>query len=275
MAQRDMAKTITTGEGVALDVVMAGPGLRVLSGLIDLVLSAVVLIVVAVSWFERLIRGIEASDQVFFLLILIVVMFAGPVLIETATGGKSIGRYIVGTRVVRADMRREHMSQAAIRALLALVEIWGTFGAIAMISVFVDGKNRRIGDLAAGTIVINDRVKFHAIENATGRVNQVLNMSEGNAPARPFWIQQADLRRLPPDLSSAARSFMIRRGYFDPASRERLGAELAGELRNYVFPLPPPEVSNEAFIEAVLVERARREAERMRNNQRLARSVLR
>ncbi|MDO5034811.1 MAG: RDD family protein [Actinomycetaceae bacterium] len=268
------ATTITTGEGVALDIVQAGVGLRIAAKLIDMSLSMVLIIAVIVAQMQATEEESLASTRALYLVVVIFAVFAGTVLIETATAGKSLGRYIVGTRVVRTDMQRVGIHQAAMRALLGLVEIWGTSGALAVIVAMIDPKSRRLGDLAAGTMVVKERVGTRAIDLAGNRAAMLVG-GEGVPPTTPAWIRDADLRQLPADVTRAARSFLLRRPEFTPESRASLGAELAADLRKYVFPAPPPHVNDEEFIEAVLAERTRREAIRMRRNQRVARSLLR
>ncbi|MDK8351981.1 RDD family protein [Gleimia europaea] len=267
------AMTVTTGEGVALDVVPAGIGLRMLSALIDVGLSVAVLIWVAVAQFKYLFSDTSAAQEALFILLVVFAVFVAPVLIETTTGGKSLGRFVVGTRVVRSDLRRVGMQQAAIRAMVGLVEIWATMGGLAAAAALIDPKNRRLGDLAAGTVVIKERVGTRTVETASKRADAIVHAHQ--APATPSWIQSADLRRLPPELARNARSLLMRSAQFDEQARARLLTGIACELREYVFPGPPPGVGDEDFIAAVLAERTRREAVRLERNRRLASSFLR
>ncbi|EPD31418.1 RDD family protein [Gleimia europaea] len=267
------AMTVTTGEGVALDVVPAGIGLRMLSALIDVGLSVIVLIWVAVAQFEMMFSDTSAAQEALFVLLIVFAVFLGPMLIETATNGKSVGRFVVGTRVVRSDLRRVGMQHAAIRAMIGLVEIWVTLGGLAAATALIDPKNRRLGDLAAGTVVIKERVGARAVEAASKRADAIVRAHE--LPATPSWIQSADLRRLPPELARNARSLLMRGEQFEQQSHARLLTGIAGELREYVFPGPPPGVGDEEFIAAVLAERTRRETARLERNRKLASSFLR
>src|SRR5690606_3526268 len=125
---------VLTGEAVALDVQPLGFFLRVLGAFIDAVIS--ILLLIGGIWLLGSLAlagalstaGLQISVIVLVVLILVVV----PTVVETTTRGRSIGRLAVGGRIVRNDGGAAGFRQAFIRALAGVLEIYFTFGAIAM-----------------------------------------------------------------------------------------------------------------------------------------------
>ena len=83
-------------------------------------------------------------------------------------------------------MRFRH---AFVRGLLGVVEIWLTFGTVALIASLASAKGRRIGDYLAGTVVVHERVPVRAAPVAA------------MPPQLVGWAQQLDLSRVPDDLA--------------------------------------------------------------------------
>lgn len=77
-------------------------------------------------------------------------------LVETAWNGRTIGKKIVGIRVVRLDGTRASLGSFLIRWIFRFIEISGTGGVIAILTILINGKGQRLGDIAAGTTVIHE-----------------------------------------------------------------------------------------------------------------------
>ena len=80
-----------------------------------------------------------------------------PIIFETTTRGRSLGKMALGLRVVSDDGGPERFRQALFRALAGFVEIWMFAGGPAVICSLVSPKGKRIGDVFAGTMVISER----------------------------------------------------------------------------------------------------------------------
>jgi hypothetical protein len=157
----------------------------------------------------------------------------------------------MGLRVVREDGGPERFRHAFVRGLLGVVEIWLTFGTVALIASLASAKGRRIGDYLAGTVVVHERVPVRAAPIAA------------MPPQLVGWAQQLDLSRVPDDLALAARQFLARAPELSPQVREEMGTSLARALAAVTAPPPPPGVPAWAFLSAVLAERRRREMLRL------------
>ena len=75
--------------------------------------------------------------------------------------GRTVGKMIVKTRVVRVDGAPVHWSNYLVKWMLRLVDLW-FFPAVGLLSVIFSAKNQSVGDAAAGTVVIStkQRVKI-------------------------------------------------------------------------------------------------------------------
>lgn len=167
-------------------------------------------------------------------------------LVETLTRGKSLGRFIVGTRIVRDDGGPITLRHAFVRTLIGLGELWMTMGAGAIIAAWTNRRGKRIGDIFAGT---------YAVSEASGVTRRPLLL----APELADWAGDANVGELDGVTTVAARRFLQSATKMDPIHRQRTAQALATALVNRVYPPPPPGTDPERFIAAVLV--LRRDAE--------------
>lgn len=248
---------LITGDAVLLDLRTASFATRMLSAVIDGVLQLAILVggTIAMVW---LAARAELDDGlvVAAVLVMSVLAYVGyPVLCELLLRGRSVGRLVMGTRVVRDDGGPVHVRQSLIRAVMAMLEIWSTSGAIALTCSVIDRRSRRVGDLLAGTMVIQERMR----DRAPLRVEVPTTLQD--------WVLGADVGRLPVTLMQDARSFLPRAATINPESRRQLSRDLLRRTLPHVAPAPPPGTDPEAFLTAVLAERSRRDEQRLRRNQ--------
>lgn len=248
---------LITGDAVLLDLRPASFAVRMLSAVIDGVLQLLVLVggTVALVW-----AGVRAGlDDGFIaagILSMSVLAYVGyPVLCELLLHGRSVGRLAMGTRVVRDDGGPVHVRQSLIRAVMAMLEIWSTSGAIALTCAVIDHRSRRVGDLLAGTMVIQERMR--------SLTPQRLQVPESLRD----WAVGADVGRLPLPLSQDIRSFLPRAESINPESRRQLSRDLLRRTLPHVAPAPPPGTDPEEFLAAVISERSRRDEVRLRRGQ--------
>ena len=250
-------EALITGDAVLLDLRAASFAVRMVSAAIDGALQMAILIggVVALAWTAAradLDEGLIAAA----VLMMSVTAYVGyPVLSELLLRGRSVGRLVMGTRVVRDDGGPAHLRQSLIRAVMAMLEIWSTAGTFALTSSVIDRRSRRVGDLLAGTMVIQERMRT----------------IEPRRPAVPTELQQwagaADVGRLPITLMADIRSFLPRAEQTNPDSRRQLSRDLVQRTLPHVAPAPPPGTDPEAFLAAVIAERSRRDEQRLRITQ--------
>ena len=246
---------LVTGEAVALDLPPASVAARVASGILDV---ATTVSVGVVTLFLALLAGSHADEalaRVAVVLWLMFVFLAFPTTVETLTRGKSVGKLVLGLRVVRDDGGTVTAQQSFVRALIGIVEIYALSGGPAFFSCLVSSRGKRIGDYAAGTYVVRDRVRLR------------LQPPPPMPPALAAWAGSADLRALPVGLALAVRQYLGRLPTLDPATRQRLGEMLADRVAPYVAPLPPPGTAPWDFLAAAAAERRERDLARLRRDE--------
>ena len=248
---------LITGDAVLLDLRTASFATRMLSAVIDGVLQLAILVggSIAMAWLAAR-AELDDGMVVAAVLVMSVLAYVGyPVLCELLLRGRSVGRLAMGTRVVRDDGGPVHVRKSLIRAVMAMLEIWSTSGAIALTCSVIDRRSRRVGDLLAGTMVIQERMR----DRTPLRVEVPASLQD--------WVQGADVGRLPVTLMQDVRSFLPRASTINPESRRQLSRDLLRRTLPHVAPAPPPGTDPESFLTAVLAERSRRDEQRLRRNQ--------
>ncbi|MGD8148530.1 RDD family protein [Ornithinimicrobium sp. Y1694] len=264
MATRGIFETqrFVTGEAVEIELPAASLPLRMVSGLIDLVVMVLgVLLIVWVAPVGILVQD-EALAQAFVIVIMAMVMAIVPITLETVLHGRTVGKLIMGLRTVRDDTGPIGFRHAVIRALVGSVELWMTAGGVALIAAATNERAKRLGDFAAGTYVVVDRSRLH------------LPPAPTMPPELDQWARQADIGVLPDALAVACRQFLARAGTLVPDSRARTGHELCVAVLHYIAPAPPQWAGAEQILAAVLTERRRRDEQRLDRAQALRDRVL-
>jgi uncharacterized RDD family membrane protein YckC len=243
---------LVTGEGVALDLPAAGLGVRLVSGLLDVVATVVLALVVFFVLAVASIRTDEALLEAAFVLGLMVVFLVFPATFETLTRGRTLGKLAMGLRTVRDDGGPISAQHALVRALIGFVEIYATSGVPAFFSMMVSRRGKRLGDFAAGTYVVRDRVPLR------------LPLPPPMPPQLAGWAKRADIASLPTGLALAVRQFLGRLPSIDPVTRDRVGTALLTDVMEHVAPPPPAGAPPELVLAAVIAERRQRDLARLR-----------
>jgi uncharacterized RDD family membrane protein YckC len=242
---------LVTGEAVALDLPAAGLGSRMASGLIDVSATIVLLIAMIFLLVTATLQTDAALAAVAWIGTLVIVFIAVPTAVETLTRGKSLGKLAVGLRTVRDDAGPITFQHALVRSLVGFVEIYVLSGTPAFFSALVSSRGKRLGDYAAGTYVVRERVRLR------------LAPPTPMPPPLADWARSADMTSLPTGLALAVRQFLGRLPTIDPASRASLGDRLAHQVQPFVAPAPPPGTPPEAFLAAVIASRRERDQARL------------
>jgi RDD family len=189
--------------------------------------------------------------------LLALVMVGYPVAFETLGGGRTLGKLALGLRVVRDDGGPIRFRHALTRSLVSVAVEWPGLvmplltWVVSLTTMMSNPRSKRLGDLAAGTIVIHERTPA----------------AWGWVPAMPLplarWAALLDLTGLDDDLALAVRHFLARNREITEPARSRLGHSLAIEVAACTTPPPPRGVPGWAYLAAVLAERHRRAAHRL------------
>jgi uncharacterized RDD family membrane protein YckC len=249
---------LVSGEAVELDVRVARLGSRALALIIDAfgqVVLFIVLVVLATMF--RLVAGTagffdDGLSQAIFTIILVITVLGYPAVFETLLRGRTPGKAAMGLRVVRDDGGPVRFRHAFTRALVGMALEWPGLllpvvtWVASLGTMLVSRSGKRLGDFAAGTIVIHERTPA----------------SWGWVPAMPpplrTWATRLDLTGLDDSLALAVRHFLARNREITEPSRTALGRALAREVAMCTTPPPPPDAPGWAYLAAVIAERNRR-----------------
>ena len=100
-----------------------------------------------------------------------IVPFLYHLILELIWNGKSFGKWIMNLQVVRVDGTSPTFGAYLIRWLFRLLEITLTIGLIAFLTVLINGKGQRLGDIAAKTTVVKLRSKVKLSDTIYADIN--------------------------------------------------------------------------------------------------------
>jgi uncharacterized RDD family membrane protein YckC len=246
---------LVTGEAVVLQVRIARMPTRALACAIDMVLQGIVLTVL-IALLAGFLFGSESSEALAAALIFIVVLLVVVgyrVVMETLTRGRTLGKMVLGLKVVRDDGSSIRFRHALVRTLMwFFVDFAPWFAASpGIVASLMNKQGKRIGDMVAGTVVIRERQQPMASPPlfVPGHLVQ--------------WAQSLELSRLSDELANAARDYLSRYAELLPGAQHALGEALAARVAAVIAPAPPTQIIAPAYLSAVLAERRRRELLRL------------
>jgi len=256
--------SIATPEGVDLDLTLAGLGSRFVAALIDALIQGSIFIAL------RILAGLLSAGgggigeldvgwasgialaAVFIATFL--VFFAYPVAFETWASGRTPGKRWTGLRVVRVGGAPVSFLPSAVRNLVRVVDFLPTAYGVGIVTVLANGRNQRLGDLAAGTLVVRERTAARPVRAAEASAQA--EAGPASPPLPPDWASW-DVSAVSAEDLGTVRRFLERRPFLTPESRSRLANELAARLRAKVSG-PPEDLHPEVFLAEVAAAKAAR-----------------
>jgi uncharacterized RDD family membrane protein YckC len=237
--------TIATPEGVDLELTLAGVGSRFAAALIDFLIQ--VSIIIALALVLRVGIGVDESGNGYanaaFVVIAFMLFVGYDICFEVLASGRTPGKRLNGLRVVRENGAPVTFSASAVRNVLRLIDILPGTYLVGIGSILLSSRNQRLGDHAAGTLVVRERKPLPAEPMARS-----YRRVEASA-----W----DTSALGPAEMTAVRSFLARRDALTWDARQQLAAELAGRLRPKVGGATGGEAP-ELFLERLAAAKAER-----------------
>ena len=246
---------IRSPEQVALDLSIAGPMSRVLAFSIDyglILLAELVLFLVLLfgfvatadlerfaEWFQSTVQGLEESQaqlspSVVFVLVAvwIVVEFTLQwgyfVVCEVLMQGRSPGKAALGLRVVRDGGLPIGLRESMVRNLMRMADMLppGSY-LIGLFSMVVSSEHKRLGDYAAGTLVVRDGKSEPAAPI-------VLDPAAGEGGGPDFRFDRSQLEAVGGDERRLIRQTLRRLDQLSARRREQVLERAAGALRQRI-----------------------------------------
>ncbi|MFI6094009.1 RDD family protein [Lentzea sp. NPDC051213] len=237
---------LVTGEAVVLDLRVARLASRAVAFAFDVAVQFLLLLLVL------LISPIDldgALRSALAITLTVAVLIGYPTAVESLTRGRSLGKLVMGLRVVRNDGGAIRFRHALVRALGGFfVDFWalGLGGTVALFVSLFSAQGKRVGDYLAGTVVIHTRVPKQTVE--------LVEMP----PEFAAWARGLDLSQLSDELVLAVRQYLSRYHELGDQARWELGKRLADDVGAAIRE-PRHEYSHpHPYLAAVLAERRRR-----------------
>ncbi len=239
----DTDLVVATPERVSFDYRVAGMATRGIAQLLDLLILAGVLF--AVYFFALFEVGIGQNTLGALIAIIgsFVVIFGYHWACEAFWSGQTIGKKVFRLRVVGDRGEPPTFFQAGIRNIIRIVDFLPYAYGVGLVVLFINGKGKRLGDLAAGTIVVKDS-DYVALWQLPGapparpagvpapQAGVDLPALASPAPLAAATPGEIALRRLDPEVRRSVTSYARRRPELPPALRAQLAGAAQTSLRS-------------------------------------------
>lgn len=151
---------INTAQNVNLNYKLIGVGERFVAFLIDgLILLTYIMIMENLVALSEIFDADSWTRRGFLALFMLPALFYS-VLFHILFSGQTIGKMIMKIKVVRVDGAPTQWYNLLVRWMLRIVDIWLFFASIGVLSILLSDKKQRVGDAAAGTVVISVKQKY-------------------------------------------------------------------------------------------------------------------
>lgn len=177
----DTLNRVETPDGIELALKPAGPVLRAVAWFVDLTIRAGLLLLLGM-----LLALLEAVGMALLLLIWFLINWWYPVLFEVLSRGSTPGKKATGLRVINQDGTPINWGPSVVRNLLRQIDFLPFFYATGLVSMLCNRRFQRLGDLAAGTLVV-----YHGNSNLTE-----FKPTDGPVEAPPFALRADEQRAL-------------------------------------------------------------------------------
>ena len=219
---------VATPERVAVELPIAGLGSRAMAYVVDVgLLGAAALVLYFGASFlvpdpVNAALGLSSLARTLVLVGAFFVMWIYWTLLEVIWNGQTPGKRLLRIRVVKSDGAPVTVFSSAVRNLLRIVDFLPACYPVGLITMLVDRKHRRLGDLLAGTVLVRDeQIDLSRYEQVTAVVT----------------VNELEL----------ATSYLARFEQFEPAARLRLGTKLAQRLGLSLSPTATADELREAI----------------------------
>ena len=251
---------IDTPELVSIEMPLAGIGSRFIALLVDYLIWFAGLLIVelassvvipAIHAFDRVSETWAEAVVIFLIFLLNWGYFT---LFEAFWNGRTPGKRVARIRVIQRSGRAIGLFESMARNLIRYVDQLPFFYAVGVISMFVTKQHQRLGDLAAGTLVVRDREIETPLWGDSGSRTFTAQAFAPNLPAPEphslVTLPAAGVAKLSPADLEVLEGFFARRLDMSMETREALGRRIASAIQAKTGLQIPDGASVETFLEA-------------------------
>lgn len=229
----DSELVVATPERVSFGYQVAGLATRAIAQIVDLMILSLVL---AGVYFFAIFLGASGQDVLAYVIAIIgtfVVIFGYFWACEAFWSGQTVGKKIFRLRAVGDRGEPMTFMQAGIRNIVRVVDFFPYAYGVGLVVLFVNGRGKRLGDLAAGTIVVKDSdyTPLWQVPGARPSDVQAAEALPAGVALAPASQGELLLRRLDPDLRRFVSLYGRRRPELAPPLRAQLAGQVQGLLQ--------------------------------------------
>lgn len=222
---------------------MGGVGSRTVARTIDLFIQVMIVVfgVMAISTVATVLFTAEYAPAIIVTMVALTVfvaLFGYPVFMETRFGA-TVGKLAMGLRVVTIEGGPIRFRHAAIRALMQVVDVWLIpIGVIGVLTMLLSGQSQRLGDMAAGTVVLRGH----------STVLRSIPIAFIPPPGLHHYVATLDAGAVTAEQYGVIRLFLMRVLQLSPEARASIGYRLAGAVAERMHQPVPAWLHPETFL---------------------------
>jgi uncharacterized RDD family membrane protein YckC len=259
--------SIETPELVGIDMPVAGVGSRFVALLVDYLIWFVVglAILVFLLLIDPSLRHFSKIGwkwgQALLTFVIFLLYWGYFTLFEAFWNGRTPGKRVAKIRVIQRSGRGIGLFEAMTRNLLRAVDWLPLFNIVGVISILVTRQHQRLGDLAAGTLVVHERERLDSAPASSGRTFTAgmfdapeIAMPLPGQRAQGIRLAAAGLQLLGPQDLEVLEGFFARRLDFTLETRAILAQRIVAGIKAKSGLEAPADVSTETFLEELATQ---------------------
>jgi uncharacterized RDD family membrane protein YckC len=250
--------SIETPELVAIQMPIAGIGSRIIALLVDYLIWIPGILIVG-RIFAFFLPSLNAFNKLseqwaFAIYVFLIFLFNWGyfTLFEAFWNGRTPGKRVARIRVIQRSGRPIGLFESMARNFIRYVDQIPFFYAVGAIAVFATRDHQRLGDLAAGTLVVRDRIEEAPSSSEATRTFTANIFTPPTPAAEPhatFTLPDHQVARLSGADLQVLESFFARRLDMPLTTREALAQRIASAIQAKSGLEPPVGASVETFLE--------------------------
>jgi len=237
---------VNTPENISFSYDTAGIGSRFIAAFVDFLIyiSTALALAMLTTVVENTISDptLQSTITAFFLAFSFAFYWGYYILFELIWAGQSPGKRIAHIRVVRLDGTPASPSQIMIRNIARFVDLFPGFYGVGLLTMLFNDQSRRLGDFAAGTLVVREatKVTLQQVINDTDQRSLLIGHTSTEASTYP-------VHRLTQEQRQIVRSFIARRADMNDSQRNQLALQIGSIVAHQMdlsIPLLPAQAEN-------------------------------